>query len=132
MLRSIGAVVAGYISMAAIVIIGTAAASAVLVPGGIASMRTGPTGPVPGSFLAMNLLVSLAGAMVGGWLAVRLAPTSELNSAYLLAGVTVLMAIVTAAVNGGAARGEPTWYPVMIGILAVAGVLAGGWLQSRA
>jgi hypothetical protein len=129
MLRATGAVVVGYVAMAVIVVVGTAAAAAALVPGGMASMQNGPSGPVPASFLALNLLVSLAGALAGGWLTVRLGNTTRFRLALILAGVTAVMAIVSALVNRGAAPGEPNWYPLLIAILAMAGVLAGGWLR---
>lgn len=130
MWRSVAAVGGGFLGMIAVVVTGTAAATAALVPGGLAAM-SGPSAgaDVPRAYLAANLVVSFVGAALGGWIAGRFAPGSPFTHAAVLAGIVLLMGAASGA--GGAAPGQPGWYPWVIAVTGFAGVLAGGTLAGR-
>lgn len=129
MLRSLAAVVAGYLTMALVVILGTVAATAAFVPGGLAALRAGAAaGVVPAGYLAANLVVSLLAAMLGGWVAARVATRAPLAHAASLAIAVAVFGLVTAL--RPAAPGQPAWYPWTIVVLGTAGVLLGGWIRA--
>jgi hypothetical protein len=129
MLRSVGAILAGFVSIMVVVMIGTAIATAALVPGGIRAAMSATPGPLPVSYLAVNLLVSFLAAAAGGALAARLAPASSWMHVTVLAALLLLMA-VPPALRGGS-PGQPAWYPWVIGLLGVSGVLLGGAIAGR-
>ena len=130
MLRSVAAVAAGFIGMMLVVMAGTLAATMVFVPGGMTAMAAdAPARPLPGSYLAANLLVSLAGAAVAGWVAARLAPSSPFAHVLVLAALLLIMTL--ASFSRGPAPGQPNWYPWVIGTIGMAGVAIGGMLVRR-
>jgi hypothetical protein len=132
MLRSLTAVGGGFIAMTVVVIIGTAAATAAFVPGGLsaAMSQTAPDiGPLPRTYLAANLLVSLIGAVLAGWIAARFSPSSSGTHVLVLAAIMLLMSVATFA--QGAAPGQPVWYPWVIGAIGVGGLLIGGQMPKR-
>lgn len=131
MVRSIAAVIGGFVGLVVIVMVGTLAATAMLVPGGLsAGMSQPPTGvPVPRAYLAANLLVSLLGAIAGGWITARLAWSSPGTHVLILAGIMLAMSIAT--LMQGAQEGQPGWYPLAIAAIGLAGVLMGGSLVRR-
>jgi hypothetical protein len=119
-LRSILAVLAGYVATAVIVMAGTFAAMAAL---GM-TMTSTPTPP----YLAANLLVSFAAAVVGGWVCARIAPARATAHGVALAAVFFLFAMLP---MGGAANGQPGWYVPAIAAIGVVGVMAGALLEQR-
>lgn len=131
MMRSLSAVVAGFATSAVLVMIGTVAASAALLPGGVTAMFSPPSGPLSTDYLAANLAVGFAAAAVGGWLAVQLAPTHSFAHAVALAGLNMLITTLANGPTGGSAPGLPIWYPLMFSATGVVAVLAGGWLRAR-
>jgi peptidoglycan/LPS O-acetylase OafA/YrhL len=121
MLQSIASVVAGYFALAVIVIIGTIAATAATIPGGLAAAKNPDLVP-PRSYLIANLALSFVGAMFGGWLCARLAPSNPLIHAAVLAVFLIVMSAISAKSQG---RNQPPWYPWTIGAAGAAGVLIG-------
>jgi hypothetical protein len=120
--------------MAVLVVLGILAATAALVPGGLAA-ATQPAvraDPLPAAYLATNLLIGLLAAILGGWLATRLAPAAPHKHVLALAGLVVLMALVTARTQGPDASAQPPWYPWATAAIGLAGVLLGGHLHTRA
>jgi predicted benzoate:H+ symporter BenE len=132
MLRGIGAVVFSYVVMAAIVMIGSMAMLAAVVPGGLAALkqlRGNPSAmpaPTP-RYLAMNLTLSVIAAIVGGWLVARMAPPPAINYVVGLACLTLVLGLVSAFLSPGNER-QPGWYKVVITAAGVVGVLAGARL----
>jgi hypothetical protein len=128
MVRSIAAVVAGFFSMAILVMIGTMALVNVLVPGGISVMREkmksgDKSMPSPsGTYLAGNLILSFFAAVIGGWVTAHIATHDVQNHLFALAGVIVLMGVVSAFTNSS--TGQPGWYKYVIPLIGVAGVCA--------
>jgi hypothetical protein len=126
MLRSIAAIVGGFVAMAVAVIAGTAAATAAFVPGGLTAMTSGAPapGPLPPYYLIANIAVSILAAMTGGWVAVRIAGRAPVGHTIALAALVGAMGVATSVTTAEGA--QPLWYRVIIPVLGVAGVLIGG------
>jgi len=129
MLRSVGAVVAGFVTMMVVVMIGTLAATAAFVPGGVRASMSATAGPLPASYLAANLLVSFLGAATGGAMAARLAPTSPWMHVAGLAALLLVLAVPSAL--RGSSPGQPGWYPWVIGLIGMGGVVVGAAIAGR-
>jgi hypothetical protein len=121
MLRSIAAVVGGFAVTVFLVTAGTAAAVATLLRRG----SSNPAAAVPAIYLAVNLALSLLAAVAGGLVCVWIAPKRPLVHAIVLAAIFETLSLAT-ALTTGAQPGQPVWYPWIIGIVCVAGVIAGG------
>lgn len=132
MLKSVLSVIAGFLTMAIVVMLGTFAAAAALLPGGLAAVRNsqGPPPSQSGTYLLANLAVSFIAAVLGGWVAARLAPGSPKAHVIALAVLVVLMSIATAVTQKAATSNQPGWYPITIAVLGVVGVLVGGIWRS--
>jgi hypothetical protein len=129
LMSSIISVVAGYLGMAVVVMIGTALAAAVFIPGGFSAARSLKNAP-PANYLYANLALSFVAALFGGWLCARLAPNNPLVHAGALAAVLLVMSLLSA--KSQAAK-QPSWYPWTIALMGVAGVLLGGvWFVASA
>jgi hypothetical protein len=76
------------------------------------------------------LVVSALAAIMGGWITARISGGAEMAHAAVLAAV---MAAITLTVSmGERPEGQPVWYAPVVGVLGVAGILAGGWLRASA
>src|SRR2546428_13366891 len=104
MLRSVGAVVAGYAAMVVIVVVTMFAAMAAFVPGGLAAMRqnmdAGAMAPTP-RYMAINLTSGFVAALIGGLITPRTARRSPNGQLPALAAVLGAMAV------GSAVRHRP-------------------------
>jgi hypothetical protein len=65
--------------------------------------------PLPAAHLAANLLLGLLAAILGGWLTARLAPAASQKHVLALAGLVVLMALVTDLPQDPDASEQPSW-----------------------
>ncbi len=119
MLKTIESVIAGYLAMAAVVMIGTVAAAATMIPGGLAGAKALDR-PPPRNYLLANLVVSFVAALVGGWVTTRMAASRPGLHAIALAVLVVLMSVVSARSQ---AKQQPKWYPWTIAVVGVAGIL---------
>jgi hypothetical protein len=129
MLRSIGAVVAGFVTMAVLVMGGTFAWVAAKVPGGMAAMRQNPDAAAmqpSTAYLAFNLVLSLVAAFAGGWVTTRIAQRSATAHLAALAAVVVVMGIVS-SLGPGSSR-QPGWYKFVIPLVGLAGVALSAFL----
>lgn len=122
MVRSVIAIVTGYVVAALLTVIATMVSSRIV----------GPTPPP--SYVWMNLLYSGVFAFAGGYIAATMAPRKPLNHALILAGI---MLVAGAAYALGGPQGElparePDWYPWVLVLLAPALVAFGGWVRERA
>ena len=118
-MRSVLAVLTGFAAMVGIVIVATVLAAGMLAEPSRAGPATATT-----AWLAVNIAYSLAAAMLGGWLAARLAPRAPFAHASALGALALAMALP--AVFRGASPGQPVWYPWVMTAIALAGILAGG------
>jgi nitrate/nitrite transporter NarK len=121
-LRSILAVVAGYIVMKAIVI-GATYALPMIKPEWFLIGT-----PETSGYFAVNIGYNLFAALTGGYVAARLASRSPLNHAYALAALSVVMSIVTALASEQEQR---RWYRVFQVIVVPAAIIVGGRLRGR-
>jgi hypothetical protein len=130
-LRSVAAIVAGYGFMAVTVTVGIIIATALFAPAGMPPAENGTAASrLPVAYLAANLVISLLGAVLGGWLTARIAAFAPFGHAAALAAIVATLTILTVAT--APAGTQPAWYPIVIGSLGVVGVLGGGMLRAAA
>lgn len=113
--RLIAGVIGGYAVLAALVIVGSMAASGILA---------GDGGQVTTSYLVANLVLSFAAAVAGGFACAWIAGPLRLAAVGVLAVIVLALGLL---MEGGG--GQPGWYPVLIPLLGVLGVGIGGWLR---
>lgn len=121
-MRAVTGVLAGFIAMLVGVMIATAIAVNVMVPGGVTGTPTPP-------YLVVNLLYSFGFAALGGWVAVKVGKTNTMTPAAVLAGIMLLFASISAL--SAAAAGQPAWYSWVLVVLGPAGAMLGGKIASR-
>ena len=126
-IRSIAAVLVGLGFMAATATVGMLVAS-------LALDRETPevrlTPAAFSTFLFLNLVFWGIGGILGGWLTARIGSSAPYGHAAALAAVVGLLAIDAAMAMP--TPGQPGWYPSVLGIVAVTGVLLGGKLRAAA
>jgi hypothetical protein len=130
-MRSIICVVAGFVVVMAVVIAGTAAVTELIVPGGLSAAAAGSPDDLPLNYYAANLVVSAMGAMLGGWVTARMAPSAEMVHVGALALLMLLMSIPTMLGYLPGSELQPVWYRYTLPVLGISGSLLGGWLRSR-
>ena len=131
MMRSIICVVAGFVVVMAVWMAGTAAATELIVEGGLFGAATGPRSELPPEYFAANLVMSGMGAMLGGWVTARLAPSAELAHVLALAALMILMSLPGLLGYGESQMDQPTWYIYALPVFGVGAAILGGWLRSR-
>lgn len=124
MIRSVAAIFAAFIVLNAVVMLGTFAAS---------PLATGPGGAVriTQAYLAVNLLVSAAAALLAGFVAAHIASVHRLWHAVLLALLMLVLAIVMMLSPPPEAAAQPRWYMPTIAALGPLCAVIGGWLRAR-
>ena len=131
LLRSVAAIVAGYGVMSLTAIGGIIIGATLFVPGGVQAMiDPAPATELPAAYLAANLATCALGAVLAGWLTARVAAFAPFGHAAVLALMVGVLTIGSAA--AGPVGPPPGWYPFVIGVIGVAGVLAGGKLRAAA
>jgi hypothetical protein len=126
-IRSIAAVVAGLGFMAATATVGMLVASLAL---GRDTPQVRLTPAAFSTFLFLNIVFSGIGGILGGWLTARIGATAPYGHAAALAAIVALLSIEAAMAIP--TPGQPGWYPSVLGIVAVTGVLLGGKLRAAA
>ncbi|HEY4320048.1 MAG TPA: hypothetical protein VGM77_02630 [Gemmatimonadales bacterium] len=125
MFRSILAVLAGFISMVLVVVVGTAVAMRRLLRRGGPSLNAG----MPAAYLVVNLGVSGIAALVGGLITARIATHAPVAHGLALG---VLMALMSIASMRQAGATQPRWYQLVLAtvmpLLAVTGAMLDGVL----
>lgn len=119
MIRSLAALLAGWLTTAVLYVLGTAA---LFVAAHGIPLGASP-GPPGAGDLAANLVLAVLAAGAGGWVAARVAGRRA---------VALALAIVLAAgALWGFSKPEsqwPGWYPLALAVLGTAGAVAGGRL----
>jgi len=126
-LRSVAAIAVGLGFMAATVRTGTLVASG-LIGGGPEAGN--PSAMAMATYVYVNLAICGIGAILGGWLAARVASFAPYRHAAVMAAIVAVLSITT--VTGAPAPSQPGWYPSALGLVAVLGVLLGGKLRAAA
>ena len=117
--RSIGAVVVGYLVMAILVIVTTQAVTA-LFPAWCSPQNI--------TYVLFNLAYSLVFALVGGYATAFVAGRAEVRHAAVLAGLAVVLAILTLVAEYGK---QPLWYQVALLVVMPVAMVGGGYCRSR-
>ncbi len=122
-MKSFLSVVAGYATMAAVIMI---------LFGALAAIAPDQFGmepkSLPGTFsMLMILAVGLGAALGGGWVTGRVAPGSPSAHVNALIGLVVVMGIVSFFMAG--AEKEPAWLRIGNMIVGVTGTWLGGGLR---
>lgn len=124
MLHSFLAVLGGFAAMAVLVMVTTALAAALMVPGGMRATAT-PGTPLPRTYLVTNLGCSAAAAFLGGALTARIAGHDPLVHGGALAMLMVLMSVASMR----QARGlQPRWYQLTLMTVMPVIALLGAWI----
>jgi hypothetical protein len=126
MLRSIFAVVVGYVVMA----VGTMACVGLLDLLCADYSEAGAAGSTPPTFaIVLNLVLSTLCAGAGGYTASFVARRAPWQHAIALAALVLLFGVAYAVqMHGGP---QPLWYLVLLPICGASGVVFGGWLRRR-
>ncbi|SEG42882.1 hypothetical protein SAMN05421819_2885 [Bryocella elongata] len=118
-LRSVLAVLAGFVAMVALVIVCTLLA--------MQAMHLKSGHPTPG-YLVINATYSLLAAVAGGWIAARLSRYKPLHHALALAMIVAFLSLVMLMKPS---LSQSYTYQLAMAIVPPFAVLAGGWLASR-
>ena len=119
-LKSLGAVSVGFMTMVVLILVST--------PLFVRLMHAdNPGQPLTPAYLTVNLLTGFACAGLGGWIAAHLAPAAPLGHAIGLAAIVLGLGVATAAQGGAVRAGQPQWYAWMLPFVGAAGALLGGW-----
>jgi len=116
MLRSIGAIAAGYLLIAAAIII----LFAVTFPDPLATPSRG--------FMLFSLAYGFVFGILGGYVCGLIAQRAEVKHAAVIAGIGILLSILSMALAAGK---EPLWYQWANMLVLSLAVLLGGWLRTR-
>jgi len=126
-IRSVAAVLAGLGFMAATATVGMLVASLAL---GRDTPDVRLTPRAFSTFLALYVFFCGIGGVFGGWLTARIGGSAPYAHAAALAAVVAILSIEVAMAMP--TPGQPGWYPSLLGIVAVTGVLLGGKLRAAA
>lgn len=117
-LKSIGAVVVGFITVAGL--------------STITDMVLGYTGAFPPAsttgMLVFALVYRIIYTVLGGYVTALLAPNNKMTHVWVLAGIGQLGGIA-GVVFGWSLSAH--WYPIMIAGTAIPSVVFGGWLRTK-
>ena len=127
-MRSVAAIAVGLGFMAATVTVGILVASALIGGGEPADGKS--FAAAVALYLYVNLVICGIGAILGGWLAARIASFAPYGHAAVMAAIVAVLSITTA--TGAPAPAHPGWYPSVLGLVAVLGVLLGGKRRAAA
>lgn len=126
-IRSFAAILAGLGFMSATTTVGMLVTSAAF-----GETRDGISVPAPSSgFFYVSLIVLGVGAVIGGWLAARIATFAPYGHAAAMAAIVAVLTIELLAA-APPVPGQPGWYPSALGLVAVVGILLGGKLRAAA
>lgn len=126
LVRSLAAIIVGVGFLAATTTVADLVASVAF-----GESREGITAPAsPAGYFYVSLIILGMGAVIGGWLAARIASFAPYGHA---AAMAAIVAVVSIEVTTGAPLpGQPGWYPSALGLVAVVGILLGGKLRAAA
>jgi hypothetical protein len=127
MVRSVLAVLAGFVAMALLVMIATALAVRFVLRRPLATMRSQGPSPQSAAYLAINVAASGLAALVGGYATALIAEHDRVAHGLGLAAVMVVMSVVSMRQSGAA---QPRWYRILLLTVMPALAVAGAALCS--
>ncbi len=125
MIRAVAAVVVGFVVIAAIVNIPLALYA--LEPA--AAFENGTTDVVTTGWMILSVVVSVAAALCGGFVAGVIAKDPANKPVAVLAGIVFVLGALSALGSFGETPGQPTWYAFALPFIGGSGVLIGGSLR---
>lgn len=126
MLRSVVAVLAGFLVASLVVLLATLVATRLMLPPAGPGAMPAPTP----AYLAVNLAYSFLAALLGGWLAARLAARAPLGHGMAVGSIMLVLGFLVAALPSDGVQGsQPGWYMYVIPLLGWIGASAGGMLR---
>ena len=117
--KSILAILAGYVAMAIAVVALTAVVTRIM------PQSEGSPGA---AYMGINLCYSFAAAVLGGFTAAWIAGRAPIQHGYVLAALVFLLSIFSAIQMGNK---QPRGYQIALALLAPAGVMLGAYLKAR-
>ena len=127
MLRSILAIVLGYLTIIATTIVVTIA---LCIAFGVPLNASGAAPKPSTAFSVANLIASALCALLGGLVAASIARRSRQLHAFVLAMIVLVLGLVFALFEKNGP--EPLWYLMILPILGALAVIAGGMLRRGA
>lgn len=118
-LRSVLAVVAGFVTMSFVVIVLTVIA--------VNAMGLKSGHPTPG-YMVINVVYSFFAAGAAGFVTALIAKVNPLEHAYVLAGIMLVMGVVSYVHYTGT---QPGWYKVMMVVVPPLCAIAGAAICAR-
>jgi len=124
MLRSIAAVIAGYVTLA-VLTAGTIFLLGAAFPASYTPTNTG--------WVLFNLLYGALYAVVGGYVAGVIARRAEVGHGLALGILMVVLSLVTFVLTqtGQPPTGQPLWYSIALVVLALPTPVLGSYLRQR-
>lgn len=89
-----------------------------------------PTFKPPTAYILINLVCGLLAAMLGGFVAARLAPAAPRKHAAVLGAMVLVFGILYAV--SGRNGPQPMWYLTALPVVGAAGVMLGGLWRANA
>jgi hypothetical protein len=120
--RAFLALLAGFATMAAVVSVATAMLVK-LAPDWVGRQDHPRTG-----YILVNLIYSLAAAILGGYVTARIAHNNILTYTLVLAVIVLLLSGLSALQQRGK---QPIWYQLLLMAIAPAGIFLGGLLRLK-
>ncbi len=126
MLRSILSVVVGYLSIAVATMLST---WLLTVAFGLPLQPADPSFRPPTPYVAASLVSGFAIAILGGFVAARIAPRSPRRHALVLAALVLAFGVMFSLMNRTGPH--PGWYLLLLPIVGFLGVVLGGRMGER-
>lgn len=127
MLRSLFAVLAGFIVATVLVLLSTAISVRALLPPAGPGAMPDPTI----AYLLVNLCLGAMSATAGGWIAAWMAGRAALGHGMALGTVLLLLGFASAALTSDGTKGsQPGWYLYAMATLGWGGATLGGLLRA--
>src|SRR5262245_35166543 len=117
-LKSIGAVIVGFMTIVVLVLTPT--------PVFVRLLLKDPSRQPTPAYLTVNLIMGFLFAAAGGWIAAHLAPAGPMWHTMVLAAVVLLIGVATAAQGGAVRAGQPQWYAWILPFVGAGGAVIGG------
>jgi hypothetical protein len=125
MLRSVLAVLVGYLVSALLVLVGFSVLGRI-APSAISAAGLAAT-PRPGVVLGI-LLMDVVIAVVAGYVTAVIARRAAIGHAFVLGALMLVLGIVTSWVSP---EREPVWYAIWMPVLVLPAAVVGGMIRSR-
>lgn len=124
MLRSVGAIIAGYVTTVVLTIMIISGLGAVL-PESLNSANTG--------WVIANIIYGAIVAGIGGYVTAFIAQKAELKHALILAGIMLVFGIMSfvAAMPTLEETGQPVWYYPVLMLTSTPAVVLGGYFRAQ-